>query len=85
MIFIFFVLFQIMGFSCAVLVFLLQFLFVWLYYRHKLVEKKYETSKTWKIFRMLAFNTMQVIELIGNVACFRGFWNVLDAFFIPGF
>jgi len=26
---------------------------------------------------------MQVIELIGNVASFRGFWNVLDAFFMP--
>ena len=37
-----------------------------------------------KVLRMLGYNAMQVIELIGNVASFRGFWNVLDAFFMPG-
>ena len=33
---------------------------------------------------MLGYNSLQVIELIGNVASFRGFWNVLDVYFIPG-
>ena len=33
---------------------------------------------------MIGYNALQVIELIGNVASFRGFWNVLDVYFIPG-
>jgi hypothetical protein len=48
------------------------------------VEKKQDHTKPWRVLRMLGYNAMQVIELIGNVASFRGFWNVLDAFFMPG-
>ena len=73
-----------MGFIIAVFAFVVQFLFVWLFYKDRLVEKKKNHSKMWRIFRMLSYNTLQVIELIGNVASFRGFWNVLDVYFIPG-
>ena len=73
-----------MGFLCALFAFIVQFLFVWLFYKDKLVEKKQNHSKTWKIFRMIGYNSLQIIELIGNVASFRGFWNVLDVYFIPG-
>ena len=73
----------ILGVSCGVVVFLLQFIFLWLYYRNRCVEKPENLSPFWKWLRLLGFNAMLLLSLIGNVASFRGFWNVLDAFFIP--
>ena len=33
--------------------------------------------------RLIGFDLMLIISLIGNVSSFRGIWNVLDAYFIP--
>ena len=72
------------GFGCAVVVFFLQFLFAWLYHKSKLTNfKATKYSKKFKILRLLGYDVLIMIALIGNVASFRGFWNVLDVYFLP--
>ena len=75
---------QIIGTGCGVIVFLLQFIFVWLYHKSKLDSiKPTKHSKTFKWLRLIGYDFMIMIALIGNVASFRGFWNILDAYFWP--
>ena len=66
------------------MVFFLQFLFAWLYHKSKLTNfKATKYSKKFKILRLLGYDVLIMIALIGNVASFRGFWNVLDVYFLP--
>ena len=75
----------ILGFSCGVLVFVSQFLFVWLYYKPKTTEKlQLKSINSQKLFRLLGYDLVLLVVLIGNVASFRGIWNILDCYFIPG-
>ena len=72
------------GFGCAVLVFFLQFLFAWLYHKSKFANlKATENSTRFKILRLIGYDVVIMIALIGNVASFRGFWNILDVYFLP--
>ena len=80
----FVLLFQGTGFGCAVVVFFLQFLFAWLYHKNKFTDlKATEYSKRFKILRLIGYDFVIMIALIGNVASFRGFWNILDVYFLP--
>ena len=66
------------------MVFFLQFLFAWLYHKSKLTNlKATKYSKKFKILRLIGYDVLIMIALIGNVASFRGFWNVLDVYFLP--
>lgn len=75
---------QLMGFACGLAVFLMQFIFVWAHYKKKLMDKPVELGKKFKTSRLIGYDAMLILTLIGNVASFRGIWNVIDAYFIPG-
>ena len=79
-----YLLLQGIGFGCAWLVFFLQFLFAWLYHKSKFANlKATENSTRFKILRLIGYDVVIMIALIGNVASFRGFWNILDVYFLP--
>ena len=74
--------FQIFGFVCGLLVFVGQFVFVWWYYKHKVTEENNSLKKFPKLLRLLAYDVLLLISLIGSVASFRGIWNLTDLYFI---
>jgi hypothetical protein len=71
---------QILGFGCNLFVFVAQIGFVWLYQKQ---QKTKQLSKAMKLSRLIAYDAMLLVALVGNVASFRGLWNIMDAFFIP--
>ncbi len=51
---------------------------------HDQPEPRTATSKAQKIIRWMIFDLMLFLALVGNVSYFRGVWNVLDGYFLPG-
>ena len=41
-------------------------------------------TKTQRLLRLLGYDFLLLIVLIGNVASFRGIWNLIDCYIIPG-
>ena len=73
----------ILGFACGCIVFIGQFLFVWLYYRHKISNEIPRLTKLQKFMRLLGYNFLLIVALFGSAASFRGFWILIDLYFLP--
>ena len=41
-------------------------------------------SRYMKMAKLIGYDILLVIALIGNVCSFRGFWNVIEAYFMTG-
>ena len=74
---------QIIGFAITLLVSALHPLFLWLYYDQNVFKTKTSHKSLFKMVRLVAYDGFLIIALIGNVSSFRGFWNILDAYFWP--
>ena len=74
---------QIIGFAITLLVSALHPLFLWLYYDQNIFKNKTSHKSLFQMIRLIAYDCFLIIALIGNVSSFRGFWNILDAYFWP--